>query len=316
MANSEGKGRFKTRRSRVLLEITVLVAVLYIVGGLAAFFIASRSFNHLAKSSTDKLIDEKAQTISSSYDYLAELEMQLLLDNFGLGNIDRNRLYAKLALEDPNDLDPLQTFLNQEVAKMRESELLGLQSIFMAVPNPMGGGLITFVSSDPGQLYMQFPDEIVSAVEGGESYLLMEDGLPALGVKGAQLITFSYIASPVSSDIKVAFIGVTPMQQDIDDINKFYDDEKKDTMINYSIISVISVVLIILLTYFVLRYLIRKRITEPIDILSGEAEEVMEGNLDIDIAVHKGGEFEGLETAFKKMVESFRVYIARSIGED
>ena len=42
----------------------------------------------------------------------------------------------------------------------------------------------------------------------------------------------------------------------------------------------------------------------------------MEGNLDIDIVVHQGGEFEGLETAFKEMVESFRVYIARSIGED
>ena len=72
MANGEGKGKFKTRRSRVLLEITLLVAVLYIIGGLAAFFIASRSFNELAKSSTDKLIDEKAQTISSSYDYLAQ----------------------------------------------------------------------------------------------------------------------------------------------------------------------------------------------------------------------------------------------------
>ncbi len=79
-------------------------------------------------------------------------------------------------------------------------------------------------------------------------------------------------------------------------------------------ITLISIVIIMVLTFFVLRLLIRKRITEPIDILSAEAGEVMEGNLDIDVVVHEGGEFEGLETAFKKMVESIRTYIARSLG--
>ncbi len=316
MAGRESLSGFRARRSRVLLEITILVAALYIIGGLGAFLIASRSFNHLAKSSTDKLIDEKAQTISSSYDYLADLEMKLLLEEYGIQNIDRGRLYAKLARMDPSDLDPLQDFLIREVDKMRRSELLGLEHIFMTVPNPMGGGLITFVSSDPDQLYLQFPDEMVTAVEDGASYLLMEEGFQALGLTGAQLATFSYIQSPVAENITVGFIGVTSMQKDIDEINGFYADEKRSTLISYAVISVVSVAAIIVLTFFVLRHLIRKRITEPIDLLSSEAKEVMEGNLDIDIAVHGGGEFEGLETAFKKMVESFRVYIARSLGED
>ncbi len=43
--------------------------------------------------------------------------------------------------------------------------------------------------------------------------------------------------------------------------------------------------------------------------------EVMTGNLDVDVKVHEGGDFEGLEYAFKEMVESFRKYIAKSIDD-
>jgi nitrogen fixation/metabolism regulation signal transduction histidine kinase len=73
-------------------------------------------------------------------------------------------------------------------------------------------------------------------------------------------------------------------------------------------------VAIIIVTFFGLRLMIRKRITEPIDILSAKAGEVMEGNLDVYVMVHKGGEFEGLESAFKEMVESMRAYIEKSVG--
>ena len=67
----------KKRRSRVLWEITALVAAVYVIGGLAAFFISRSSYNRLAQKSTDKFIEEKAETISSSYDYLAESDRTL-----------------------------------------------------------------------------------------------------------------------------------------------------------------------------------------------------------------------------------------------
>jgi len=70
------------------------------------------------------------------------------------------------------------------------------------------------------------------------------------------------------------------------------------------------------ISFFVLSYLIRRRITEPIDELAAAAEEVVQGNLEVEVKVHEGGEFEGLERAFKEMVESFRKYIARSTGEE
>ena len=70
------------------------------------------------------------------------------------------------------------------------------------------------------------------------------------------------------------------------------------------------------ISFFVLSYMIRRRITEPVDQLAAAAEQINEGNLDVDIAVHEGGEFEGLERAFKQMVDSWRTYIDKSVGEE
>jgi len=318
MAQSSGeKIWLKKRRSRVLWEITALVAAVYIIGGLAAFFIARSSYNRLAQKSTDKLIEEKAETISSSYDYLAESEMEKLLKEYGVENIDRSKLYDKLLKKDPEDLDPLQEYLIREVVRMRESGLLGLEYIFMVIPpNIFTPKPITFVSNDRSLLYLDLPGPISEAIAEGKSYIILKEGLPELGLSGEQLITFTKIASPVSQDVLVTFTGITPMGKDVADIRGFYDEEKRSTMVRFGLAVIIGVAAIILITFFLLRYLIRLRITQPIEILCGEAEEVLEGNLDIEVVVHRGGEFEGLETAFRKMVESFRKYIAKSIGED
>lgn len=317
MSNEQGNRRFKSRRSRVLWEITAMVVVVYIVGGLATFLIAQNSYNRLSQKSTDKLVEEKAQTISSSYSYLAVAEMELLIDKFGVENIDRARLYKKLAARERADLDPLQAFLIQEVQKMQASGLLGLQYIFMVLPpSSLTPKPITFISNDPNLIYADLPDEITQAIENNSQWVLMENGIPALGLEGVQLVTLTKIVSPVSPDIMVSFIGIAPMSQDVAEIKQFYSDEKKTTMINYAVTTLISMVVIMLVTFFVLRLLIRKRITDPIDILSAEAGEVMQGNLDIDVVVHEGGEFVELETAFKEMVESFRTYIAKSMGEE
>jgi nitrogen fixation/metabolism regulation signal transduction histidine kinase len=76
---------------------------------------------------------------------------------------------------------------------------------------------------------------------------------------------------------------------------------------------VISVFVVAIISFFILSLMLRKRITEPIDELAATAEEVMQGNLDVEVAVHEGGE--GLEGAFKEMVEDFRRFIARSMDD-
>jgi nitrogen fixation/metabolism regulation signal transduction histidine kinase len=106
------------------------------------------------------------------------------------------------------------------------------------------------------------------------------------------------------------------MQEKIDSINAFYDSERNSISLTLGLVVLISIIVVALITFFLLNYLIRKRITEPVDELAAAAEQVMQGNLDVEITVHEGGDFEGLERAFREMVESFRKYIARSTGEE
>jgi hypothetical protein len=42
----------------------------------------------------------------------------------------------------------------------------------------------------------------------------------------------------------------------------------------------------------------------------------MEGNLDVEIIVREGEDFEGLKRVFKQMVDSIRLMIERSTGEE
>ena len=101
----------------------------------------------------------------------------------------------------------------------------------------------------------------------------------------------------------------------IAEIEGFYDQERN--RINMVLAGVIggSILVVFLISFFILSYLIRRRITEPIDELSAAAERVMEGDLDVNITVHEGGDFQGLERAFREMVASFRKMIARSVGK-
>lgn len=112
------------------------------------------------------------------------------------------------------------------------------------------------------------------------------------------------------------FVFVMPMQGHMDAINAFYDEKRNDLSLTLGLSVFLSVIAVIIVTFFVLNYLIRKRITEPIDLLASEAKEVMECNLDVDIKVHEGGEFQGLERAFKEMVTSIQRFIERSIREE
>ena len=69
-----------------------------------------------------------------------------------------------------------------------------------------------------------------------------------------------------------------------------------------------------LLTFGFLAYLIRKRITRPIDELSALSQEVLHGNLDVEIPVRNGEEFAGLKLALETMVKNFNVMLSLPHG--
>ena len=147
-------------------------------------------------------------------------------------------------------------------------------------------------------------------------YILQEDGIPSLGFENEYLIIVSTIENPLTPGMRFGYLGFKPMHDEIEEINVFYNTERRNLTLLLIIILAGSIIVISLITFLVLNYLIRKRITKPIDELSAGAEEVMQGNLDVEIKVRKGEEFEGLKKAFNEMVEGIRKYIDKSVSEE
>ena len=171
------------------------------------------------------------------------------------------------------------------------------------------------LASDESLIYnWQVPQYVLEAIDNGDSHIYKEDGIPELGLQGEYLITFNEVIGEGQFD--GISISVKSMGEEVDALNAFFSDEQNKINLIMGLVLFGSIILVVLITFFILSYLIRKRITEPVDELALAAEQVNEGNLDVEIEVHEGGEFEGLERAYKEMVEGWRKIMERSIGEE
>ena len=99
---------------------------------------------------------------------------------------------------------------------------------------------------------------------------------------------FEMEESPLTPGFFFAYVSVIPMQEKFDTINAFYDNGRQSLNIALGLVILVSVLAVTLITFFVLSYLIRRRITEPVDELAAAADEVMQGNLDVEIKVDEG----------------------------
>jgi len=135
-------------------------------------------------------------------------------------------------------------------------------------------------------------------------------------MEGEYLITLGKVKSPFIPGLDFTYVGSKPMHDEIAAVNALFDEEMRSANTLMAIALAVTIAFILLVIFLLLNRLIRKRITEPIDRLSGSAEKVMRGDLDVEIGVHDKGEFAGIEYAFREMVRSFRIHIARSVGEE
>jgi HAMP domain-containing protein len=313
MTQVDKGNRTKRARSRILYEITVLLVIVLIASGLATFFLVRASQERLIKKSKDKLIDVEASNISSGFDYIGELHSQKIVEvSVAEGPME----IAKALL----NKQPFKTqeFVNGLLDDMVESGMLGIKDLMLIMTR--APGLITepilYSCSDQSLIYKwEVPEYLVQAINEGVPYIYMENGIPELGLEEEQLITIKKLEDP-TYDYTAGFVGFKPMHDEVEAINSFYASERSSISLTLALVVVISLLVIILIIFSFLSYLIRKRITMPIEELTKAAGEVMEGNLDVDIEVHEGGDLEILERAFKEMVESFRKYIAKSTGEE
>jgi methyl-accepting chemotaxis protein len=311
--NKKESLKYRRARSRILVQVFILITIVIVLSGLATFFLLRNSQQRLIDESIDRLLQIEASNFSSSYNYIVQILVPKYVEIFEEMNPE---LLITAALE--GELTEIQEIVNNDVSDMLDAGFLGLEKFLMIIPSqPLNPTPVVWASNDESLIYTwEIPDYLNSALENDDSYIWMEDGIPELGLEGEYLITLGQIESPFTPGIYFAYIGVKPMHNEIAAINGFFKEEIRSANLLLAIVLACSIALILLAIFLLLNFLIRKRITEPIDGLSTAAEEVMQGDLDVDVEVHEGGDFEGLERVFKQMVESFRSYIARSVGEE
>ncbi len=304
--------RFKKKKSGILYMITALIIVVFIAYGLVTMFIFRDSQDQLIDKSIDKILETEMQNLASASSYIAELLLPVFEEKIS-GATPQELIDALLNKK----LTEGQRFIIQEMKRMVESGLFELESVsIVMLPSAFNPEPIVIAASDESLIYeWEVPDEILELIEGGGGYIYREEGFADMGLSGPYAIIADKTISPTSGTA-VGYVFVKPMGDKVAAIDAFYNDERNRTNALLWITVIISVLAVVAISFFVLSYLIRRRITEPIDELAAAAEEVMEGNLEVEIAVHESGEFAGLERAFKEMVESFRKYIAKSVGEE
>ncbi len=301
--------KFKHARSKILYQITAILIVVFLAGGLAIFFLVRSSYENLIDKNIDKLVQSEAENIYGIFEYAIELGTASYFEYESIIGLEELQNAIK-----EKRLSELQMRLNQNLKDILGEGTLGLKIIMLIpVKTSITQEPILYACSDESLVYhWEVPEYLVQAIEKGTQYIWMENGIPELGLKDEHLIVIKKIDEP-SFGYLAGFVGIKPMHEEILAINDFYDKEKRNTSLFLLVVVAGSMIIVVLVTFTLIRYLIHKRITKPIDELSAMAEEVMEGNLDVEIKVRKGEEFEGLKRAFKAMVESFRKIIDRSV---
>jgi HAMP domain-containing protein len=312
MAEKKASDRFRRKRSGILFLITVLIIVVFIAFGLVAMLLFRSSQDRLIDKSIDKMIEKEMENLVSASSYISELLLPVFEEKIS-GATPTELIRALLNKE----LTEGQRFIIDEMKSMVDSGLFALKSVsIVMLPSAFNPDPMVIAASDESLIYdWEVPDYVMDVIDEGGGYLFSEDGYPEIGLEGPYAIIANKGISPTSGT-EVGYVFFKPMGEQMAEIKAFYDEERHSTSLVLWLTMIISVLVATIVCFFMLSYLLRKRITEPIDELAATAEEVMNGNLDVEVAVHEGGEFEGLERAFKEMVESFRKYIARSVGEE
>jgi methyl-accepting chemotaxis protein len=109
-------------------------------------------------------------------------------------------------------------------------------------------------------------------------------------------IDLSKVGAPAS---KFYVSAVFDLTNQIKDINKYFNDQKQNTIIRLSVTAVIALILFGLLSTFWLRYLINKYIRKPVDELNTMAADIAAGNFQGEVVVDRESDFAALQGLLK-----------------
>jgi nitrogen fixation/metabolism regulation signal transduction histidine kinase len=299
-----GKGR-----SRLLYQITALLVIMLLIIGVTIFLVINGALNRLIEEDKKDRIDSEAQIILNDAEYIVDLQISGLLKAFPSYDVED----VKVAIIEKRISD-FQRYINDELKRALDQGLLGSEVLLLVQPTPLSTLPYPYVlgASEDELMYTEVPEYVVTGLEEGDSYIYREDGIPELGLEGEYLITLNPLNTPFSTTT-LGFVAIRPFYEEIARIDSFYTGERSKVTLLIALVIGIGIVLVFLITFLILRRMIRRQITEPIDELANMAGEVMEGNLEVEINIQEGEEFETLKRAFKEMVNSIKSMLERSL---
>lgn len=312
--NVETRGKGATARSRILREMTILLVAVMIASGLAIFLVVRRSQERLIENSVKKMLARNADDAASFFFYTMERKLPEYMDFVAQESTEK--IAASIL---GKKLSDSQRLISEDLQELIRSKPMGVNLhmiVVLSSPDFPISDPIIFASSDEDLVYSwEIPDDVAQSLERGEPYVYREEGIPELGLGGEHLVITARIEDKDAGYV-AGYLGIKPMAEEVAAINRFYDQERRNTVLTLGLVVGISVLAVIFVSYFILNILIRRRITLPVEQLASSAERIMEGDLDVDIQVHEGGDFEVLERALKEMLESIRRMFAAALKRD
>jgi methyl-accepting chemotaxis protein len=120
------------------------------------------------------------------------------------------------------------------------------------------------------------------------------------GQKGTFLDLFSAIDLAklgIQAKFEVSFI--IDFTEQVKQIDEYFQNQKRDTIIGLVITGIIALILFGLLSIFWLRYLINKHIRKPVEELNTMAQDISEGTFEGEVAVDENSDFAALQGLLK-----------------
>lgn len=208
---------------------------------------------------------------------------------------------------------PEQEFFDKEFADIVKESFLGMKYLFTVVmPSDIVSEPFVSSSSEESMVYnWEIPPGILQAIEEGARARHLPGGVPELGMDADSLLYLRVIPFE-SLNSKCGIILVSDIHEKVTAIEGSYREERNHAILVFGIITLMAMIFLSLISYFLLRYMIHKHIAELIDYLSSAADEIMQGNPDIEIEVVEGEDFESLKRAFREMMVALRDMITKS----
>lgn len=309
-------------RSTLLIQIVSMFSIIFILAGVFNVIAINRGIGRLVDNTKEEVIDTHAELTMSAHEFGLELLM-LVSPILSADPSGQEEVFNELMVAVMNKtVSSLQMESNKMLSRMVDSGLLGIELLYDLVPpNPlMSSDYMVLMSSDNDYLYEAPPEDVTELLDKGEdAYQLFEDGFPEIGFDEATLVTtFEFggqvAAGGTTQESAIWSVDYTPMGEEIAEIDKYFGDESNKLNVTMIIIIAAYVLAVILITGFILRYLIKKKIMLPIDDLVDAAREVTVGNLDVEVEIRRGDDLENLKTAFNEMIKSLRDVIKNRPG--